>query len=69
MKVKSKMKEQKGSITLYVLLSMLFFVTVLVGLYVNSSYKMQQQQKSIQKIQQEYEKTNIDDEYNKVLNK
>ena len=69
MKIKSKMKEQKGSITLYVLLSMLFFVTVLVGLYVNSSYKMHQQQKSIQKIQQEYEKTNIDDEYNKVLNK
>ena len=69
MKIKSKMKEQKGSITLYVLLSMLFFVTVLVWLYVNSSYKMQQQQKSIQKIQQEYEKTNIDDEYNKVLNK
>ena len=69
MKLKSKIKEQKGSITLYVLLSMLFFVTVLVWLYVNSSYKMQQQQKSIQKIQQEYEKTNIDDEYNKVLNK
>ena len=69
MKIKSKMKEQKGSITLYVLISMLFFVIVLVGLFVNSNYKMQQQERSVQKIQKGYEKSNIDDEYNKVLNK
>ena len=42
-----KINSEKGSITLYVLISMLFFVIVLVGLFVNSNYKMQQQQKSI----------------------
>ena len=66
MKFKSKIKEQKGSITLFVLVSIMFFVIVLVGLYVNSSYKIQKQEKEIEKIQKNYEKENIDDLYNKA---
>ena len=69
MKLKSKIKEQKGSITLFVIMSMLFFTIVVVAIYVNTSYKAQAQEREVKKIQQEYEKTNIDDEYNKVLNK
>lgn len=69
MKFKSKIKEQKGSITLFVLISIMFFVIVLVGLYVNSSYKVQKQQKEIEKIQKNYEKENIDDLYNRTYEK
>lgn len=64
-----KFNSEKGSITLYVLISMLFFVIVLVGLFVNSNYKMQQQERSVQKIQKGYEKSNIDDLYNETINK
>lgn len=63
-----KINSEKGSITLYVLISMLFFVIVLMGLFVNSNYKMQQQERSIEKIQKGYEKTNIDDLYNESIN-
>lgn len=64
-----KINSEKGSITLYVLISMLFFVIVLVGLFVNSNYKIQQQERSVQKIQKGYEKSNIDDLYNEAINK
>lgn len=64
-----KINSEKGSITLYVLISMLFFVIVLVGLFVNSNYKIQQQERSVHKIQKEYEKSNIDDLYNEAINK
>ena len=37
MKIKSKIKEQRGSITLYVLTSMVFFVIVLIGLFITDN--------------------------------
>ena len=69
MKFKMKIKDEKGSITLFVLTSIIFFVVVLVGLYINSSYKIQKQQKEIQKIQNSYETENIDELYNKTYEK
>lgn len=66
---KSKMKEQKGSITLFVLLSILFFVMVLMGLYVNSSNKIQKQQKEIEKVQESYNTENISELYDKTYKK
>ena len=54
MKFKPNVKEQKGSITLFVLTSIMFFVVVLIGLYVSSNYKIQKQQKEIEKIQKNY---------------
>lgn len=66
---KSNIKEQKGSITLFVLLSIMFFVVVLMGLYINSSYKLQKQQKDIEQIQKSYNKENIDDLYNRAYQK
>lgn len=69
MKFKSRFKEQKGSITLFVLVSIMFFIVVLVGLYINSSYKIQKQQKEIEKIQKSYEKENANDLYNKTYEK
>ena len=56
--MKFKIKNEKGSIALYTLTSMMFFVIILVGLYVNSSYKMQKQQKELKKIQKSYDISN-----------
>ena len=63
MKIKSKIKEQKGSITIFVLISMIFFTIVVMALYVNSSYKVQAQQKEIEKIQKTYQKEDINQIY------
>lgn len=64
MKIFSKTKEEKGSITMFVLISMMFFLIVIVGLYVSSSYKMQKQESEIKKIQESYNYKNINDIYN-----
>ncbi len=69
MRFKSNFKEQNGSITLFVLLSIMFFVIVLVGLYMNSSYKIQKQQKEIEKIQRSYNSEDINDLYEKTYEK
>ena len=63
-----KAKEERGSITLFVLMSMIFFVVVLVGLYVNSSYKVQKQQRELEKIQKVYKTEDINMVYNKTVN-
>lgn len=67
MKKINRTKEEKGSITLFVLMSMIFFVIVLVGLYVNSSYKVQKQQKEIERIQRTYEIEDINGVYNRAI--
>ncbi len=70
MKFKSKIvKEQKGSITLFVLISIMFFVVVLVGLYANSNNKIQKQQRELEKIQKSYNKININELYEETYNK
>lgn len=61
---KNKIKNEQGSITLFVLLSILFFVIVLVGLYVNSINKVKKQSMELNKIQSSYESGSIDDLYN-----
>lgn len=62
-KVKQYIKQEKGAITSYVLLSMLFFLVVISGIYFNTNNKMQKQEKEINKIQQEYQKNNIEEIY------
>ena len=64
MKFLNNIKGEKGSITLFVVISMLFFLIVIVGLYINSSYKLQKQDKEIEKIQKSYEYRNINELYN-----
>lgn len=60
-----KPKEEKGSTTMFVLISMMFFLIVLMGIYVNSSNKIQKQEGEIKKIQESYRQENINDIYNK----
>lgn len=61
-----KIKQEKGSITLYVLISMFFVLAAILGIYFNSNSKAQKQYKEIEKIQSEYEKENINDVYEKA---
>lgn len=65
-KLKNKFKEAKGSITLFVLVSMLFFSIVVIGAYMNSNYKVQEENKEIEKIKKEYDKTNINEIYDEA---
>lgn len=62
-----KIREEKGSITLFVLISIMFFVIVLVGLYITSSNKIQKQQQELEQIQKKYDTQNIDDLYNSIV--
>lgn len=66
MKIKSKIKEQRGSITLYVLTSMVFFVIVLIGLFITSDNKIRKQETEIDKVQKRYERADIDNAYEEV---
>ena len=60
-----KIKKEQGSATLFVLVSMIFFMFVLVGMYVNTSNKVAKQEREVNKMQQSYEQTDINDIYNK----
>ena len=67
MLVNFKCKNQKGSISLYVLISMLFFLIILIALFVNASNKVQDQQREVEKVQSEYGKEDINDAYQEEL--
>lgn len=62
-----KAKEEKGAITLFTVVSILFFSIVLMGLYASSSNKVRKQQSEISTIQSRYSTENIDDAYNREV--
>ena len=66
---RKRLKNEKGSITLYVLISMFFFIVIVFGIYFNTNSKMQKQNKEIEQIQKQYEKENINDVYEKAEDK
>ena len=51
-----KIKEQKGSVTLFVLVALLFFVLVLAGMYMIGSAKQQTGISETLRIKEIYEK-------------
>ena len=64
MKKSSKMnflKSTKGSITLYVLLSSIFFLTLSAGTYVGLNNRQQEQEQEIKRVQKMYEQIYVDD--------
>lgn len=65
--MKNKIKSQKGSISLFVLISMIFFIIVILGIYAATSNRLQKQEKEIEQIQKSYEKTDINTVYEKAL--
>ena len=48
-----KFKGQKGSVTLFVLISIIFFLIVLISIYIASGNKKQSQLSEIKAIQEE----------------
>ena len=57
-------RSQRGSITLFVLIAMLFFVPVSVNVYTSNEYKQQQQIEEIEQIKKQYEVS--DEEQEKI---
>ena len=51
-------KEEHGSVTLFVLIAMIFFLIVTISIYVNSQSKLQAQNAEIEQIKKNYEKNN-----------
>ena len=49
------LKSQKGSVTLFVLIAVLFFSVILLGMYNSNMNKLQTQDKDIVRIKQSYE--------------
>ncbi len=64
-KIPPKYKTENGSVTLFVLVSMLFFLVVSIGTYISVSNKATKQKSEINRIQQGYQDTNIDEIYNR----
>lgn len=62
-----ELKKENGSITLFVLVSMLFFIIVLMGIFVNTNNKIQKQEKEIQQIQRSYQKEDINSLYENII--
>ena len=52
--VKNKRKSERGSVTLFVLVTMLFFITILISSYTRQASKISSQRKQIEEIQKEY---------------
>lgn len=63
---KNKIKSSKGSIIIYVIISMMFFLAIIFGIYANTSNKSKMQEKRIEKLQKEYKQEDINDLYNKI---
>lgn len=65
--MKNEVKSQKGSITLFVMICMVFLIIVIVGIYVATSNRIKKQEKEIEQIQKSYENTDINIVYEKAL--
>lgn len=69
--INKKIKSEKGSVTVFVLATMLFIMLVMITSYTGMMNKLSNQTKQIQKIQEEYMVANVEeqmtDEYNKVI--
>lgn len=59
-------RNEKGSITLFTLVAMLFFIIILILSYTSQINKISSQKKQVEKIKEEY---NTDDEIEEVYNK
>ncbi len=57
-----KLNSQKGSATLFVLIAVFFFTTILLGLYNSNMNKLREQDAEISRIQNAYQK-DISQEY------
>ena len=66
--INKKLKSQKGSATLFVLIAVLFFTTILISSYINNINKLQTMDRDLSNIQPSYNK-DIDVVYQEVEEK
>lgn len=66
MKSTKKKLQERGSITLFVLITMMALLIIIVGTYVSSNNSVKKQEREVEKIQKEYEKEDINDIYEKA---
>lgn len=66
MKSTKKKLQERGSITLFVLITMMALLIIIIGTYVSSNNSVKKQEREIEKIQKEYEKEDINDIYEKA---
>lgn len=64
-------QKQRESITLFVLISVLFFIVIAIATYTQISNKATAQEKELNNIEEKYEVTDdeIEDEYNEQIDK
>ena len=60
-------KNQEGSITIFVLTAMLLFLVVIAGVFVFYSNNVNDQQREVSRIQNQYSADNIDQVYNNEI--
>ena len=63
----NKLKREKGSVTLFVLIAMIFFLVVLFTWYSSAKNKLIEQEKEIKIIQNEYNTEGIDQKYSDTI--
>lgn len=56
-KFRRKYKNEKGSVTLFVLIAMLFFILIVYVVYQGTRNDLLAQNREVKKIQQDYEKS------------
>jgi len=68
-KLKNKINNEKGSITIFVVTSMFFFLVILLSVYINNVNKNSNMDKDIKRIEQQYNVTTDDLEqaYQKIV--
>lgn len=64
-KFKRKYKNEKGSVTLFVLIAMLFFILIVYVVYQSTRDDLLAQNREVKKIQQDYEKSSNEIEMEK----
>lgn len=68
-KVKNKRKSERGSVTLFVLVTMMLFTVILFLNYANQAEKIGNQKKQIEEIQRAYDaEENMEEIYDRVKN-
>lgn len=60
----NKVKSEKGSVTLFVLVAMILLLVILLAVYTQTTNKNISQKKELEKIQEEYKGENIEQIYN-----
>ena len=67
--MKKRIKEEVGSISLFVLISFIFFLIVCIFIYLNINNKKISQTEEIKQIEKNYESTNevLEEKYEKIV--